>query len=192
MTLYLSALALIVIDGLQLVLCPLYVSCLKEITCCKTCSFASQLCWIISLDIPWHVYANCIFLCTLLLLSLWQHPAKSPHPLLLYGRRFESLLDRQAYLPISLPSCFTAADFAMALNSLDDSVVPKKKHCCFFFSPVTQRERLGHKSIWGEAVVFCPGRMGFIALHKELIGGLFCVRVDFTADCVHWSSRKTK
>lgn len=45
----------------------------------------------------------------------------------------DSPADRRAYLPISLPSCFTAA---MALNSLDDSVVPKKTHkdiAVFFF-----------------------------------------------------------
>lgn len=35
-------------------------------------------------------------------------------------------------------------------------------------------------------------QLGFIALHETLIGGLFCVRVNFTADCVYWSSHKTK
>lgn len=45
----------------------------------------------------------------------------------------------RGYLPISLPSCFTAADFATALNPRDDSVVPKKTHCCFFFPSPNKR-----------------------------------------------------
>lgn len=136
----------------------------------------------------WNVYLYVLCL-------LWQHPAKSLPWLLFYGHPLESPVDRQAYLLISLPSCFTAADFTAPHRDGPQFSrwLPKKKHCCFF-SPVfvTQRERPGHKSTWGEAVVFCPGRPGFIALHEKLIGGLFCVRVNFTADCVYWSSRKTK
>lgn len=45
------------------------------------------------------------------------------------------VVDRQGYLPVSLPSCFTAADFIMALNPLDYFLVPPEKElcCCFVF-----------------------------------------------------------
>lgn len=134
-----------------------------------------------------------IFLCTFLLLSSWQYQAKSLHSLLFYSQPFESLVDGQGYLPISLPSCFTAADFVMALNSLDESVVPKKKHCCIFFFFCHPNERGWDINRLEEKQSFsAQGWLGFIALHKKLIGGLFCARVNFTADCVYWSSRKTK
>ena len=34
--------------------------------------------------------------------------------------------------------------------------------------------------------------MFYSPLHEGLIGGLFCVGVDFTADCLYWTSRKTE
>lgn len=95
--------------------------------------------------------------------------------------------DRQAYLQIRLSSCFTGADFVMALNSLNDYVGPKNPHCCFFLSP---KERGWDINQLEEKHLFSA--LAFIALHKKLIGGLFFVRVNFTADCVYWSSHKTK
>lgn len=117
--------------------------------------------------------------------------------LLFYGQPSKSPVDRQGYLPISLPSCFTAADFVMALNSLDDSAVPKKDTLLhffiylFFLSP--KRERGSDINRLEEKQLFSAWeRLGFIAVHGKLIGGLFCVGVNFTADCMYWSSRKTK
>lgn len=114
--------------------------------------------------------------------------------LLFYGQPSKSPVDRRGYLPISLPPCFTAADFVMALNSLDDSAVPKKIHCCIFYyflSPKRGRgsdiNRLEEKQLFS-----AWERLGFIAVHEKLIGGLFCVGVHFTADCMCWSSRKSK
>lgn len=66
---------------------------------------------------------------------------------------------------------------------------PPKKEYCYFSSP--KRERLGHKSSenhWFSA----REQLDFIALHRKLSGGFFCVRVNFTTDCVSWSSHKTK
>lgn len=64
----------------------------------------------------------------------------SLHSLLFYDHPFESPVDRQGYLPTSRLSCFTAADFVMALNSLDDSVVPKKDTLLLFFPCHPTRE----------------------------------------------------
>lgn len=156
----------------------------------------NQLCSIIYVDIHYNVYITFTFSCTLLLLSLWQHLENSLHSLPVYGLPFESPVDRQGLFTdqpaiVVYSSWFSPLLIAMALNSLDDCVVPQKRNIAAFYF-VTQRERLGHKSTWGEAVVFCPRWLGFIALHKKLIGGPFCVRVNFTTDCVYWSSRKTK
>lgn len=35
-------------------------------------------------------------------------------------------------------------------------------------------------------------QLSVIAHHRKLIGGFLCVRVDFTVDCVYWSSRKRR
>ena len=126
----------------------LYVLCLwpwhlfnKLVWCCKTCSCPSNKQIPMGTNhIEWYhlTYLTCIceayfyVLCPCLLCLC---------TLLFYGQPSKSLVDRQGYLPISLPSCFTAADFVMALNSLDDSAVPKKIHrCIFFFCHPNERE----------------------------------------------------
>lgn len=92
---------------------------------------------------------------------------------LFYGQPYKSLGVRQGYLLVSLPSCFTATDFMMVLNSLDDSVVPQKRNIAIFFHFPKEKgldiNRLEENQLFSARV-----QLGFIALHKKLVGGFFC------------------
>lgn len=77
--------------------------------------------------------------CTLLLLSLWQHLENSLHSLPVYDHPFESPVDRQGIFTdqpaiMFYSSWFSPLLIAMALNSLDDCVAPKKETLLLFLS----------------------------------------------------------